>query len=106
MATGEKKVAEKELHNVNSFALQPHRADTYMKDAARRAGRPELSDAPGENDVGSYDGNITGSASVLDHPEFSPHPDVRADVMSKDDQDKAVEKADEKADKADEDAAA
>ncbi len=107
MATGEKKVAEKDLHDVTSFALQPHRADTYMKDAARRGGRPELADAPGENDLDNVgDSSITGSAAVLDHPEFSPHPDVRADVLSKDDQDKAVEKADEKAAKADEDAAA
>lgn len=92
-----------DLHDQSPLALQPHRADTYAKDAARRAGKPELSDAPGENGLKNEgEGNVTGSAAVLDHPEFSADVEFRKNGLSKDEQDKAVEKADAAAAKADE----
>jgi hypothetical protein len=81
-----------------------HYADTLMKDNARNAGKPELSDAPGENGLENI-GQSTryGNAKALDHHELSPHPSD-SDRLSRDQQDKELSKLREKADKPESDA--
>jgi hypothetical protein len=81
-----------------------HYADTLMKDNARAIGRPELSDAPGENGLENI-GHSTryGNARALDHHELSPHPSD-SDRLSRENQEKELSKLREKADKPESDA--